>query len=377
MREPREDAVKSNAARYKVPPARGVVFASALLTFALACAVSVPPSGGPEDKTPPGVAATVPARDSSGVDPATAIRIEFSDDMTRGALERSVLISPPIIFQRAGWDGRALVIVPDGGLQRDTTYVVRVKAGYRDSHGVPAKSPYEFAFSTGAVLDTARIEGTVRFKREPSGRAVVRCFRVPRTDEFDAAATRPDRESETRPDGTYRLRYLPANDARFVLFTFLDTNGNGVYDAPGEPSLAFPDTIFLTNAVPVVSGVDMTIIDPNEPATVSGVVDNQAGFDSVRVSIRMTALDDSTRVPLYTLCDEKGAYTFARVLGGAYRLRAFLDIQPDSTCGTFVCGDSTAAPCAEPFVDLADTLRVAPGTAVTVPALVLRKREEP
>jgi hypothetical protein len=358
-----------------MPPLRVSLYAVAVVTLALACAVSEPPSGGPEDKSPPRVAATIPAADSAGVDPATAIRIQFNDDMTRGRLERSVSFSPTVNLERAGWDGRTLVIVPEGGLQRDTTYVVRLKAGYRDNHGVPAKTPYEFAFATGARLDTASVEGTVSFKREPTGRALVRCFRVPRGGDFDPRAARPDRETATRENGSYRLRYLPDNDARFVLFAFIDTNNNGVFDEAGEPYVVPADTILLTRAVPVVSGVNLVIIDPREPATVAGSVDNQTGIDTLRVSVRMTALDDSTRAALYTLCDEAGAYQFKRVLGGRYRVRAFLDLRADSLSGMYPCADSSTALCTEPFVDLADTLAVAPGAALRVPPLVLRPTE--
>jgi hypothetical protein len=49
---------------------RALVFALLMAAIALACAVQVPPSAGPEDTTPPHIASTVPAPDSSGVDPS-------------------------------------------------------------------------------------------------------------------------------------------------------------------------------------------------------------------------------------------------------------------------------------------------------------------
>jgi hypothetical protein len=222
------------------------------------------------------------------------------------------------------------------------------------------------------------VEGRVYFKREPSGRAVVRAFRLPREADFDPAAARPDREAATGEDGTYRLRYLPDNDARFVLFGFIDTNGNGTLDAPGEVALALPDTILLTRAVPVVTDVDFMLIDPNEPAVVAGKVSNETGIDSVLVSVRIEAIADTTRSPQYARCDSSGAYEFKRVLGGDYVVRAFLDLRADSTCGEYACPDSTATtPCIEPCVVTPDTLRVAPGSAVKVPPLVLRRKESP
>lgn len=358
-------------------PRRAIAFATVMGAGILACAVSVPPSGGPEDTSPPKVATTVPVRDSSGVAVTSPIAITFSDDMTRARVERSVSVSPPITFDRVRWEGRTLVIVPGGDLQRDTTYVVRVKPGYRDNHGVPSKASYEFAFATGATLDTARVEGTVQFKREPSGRALVRCFRLPRPDDFTPEAARPDRETGTAADGTYRLRYLPANDARFVLFAFIDVNGNGLFDAPGEPSMAYPDTLLLTAAQPVIAGINFTIIDPNEPAVVSGTVSNETGIDSLRASVEIVALADSALSPLYGLCDEAGAFEFKRVPAGDYVVRAFLDIRADSVCGSYLCPDSAVATCIEPCTESPDTLRVTPGAAVKVATLVLRRKESP
>jgi hypothetical protein len=355
---------------------RVAAFVVAMGVGALACAVSVPPSGGPEDTNPPRVAETVPTRDSTGVAVTSPIAITFSDDMTRARVERSVQVQPPVTFDRVRWDGRTLII-QTGGMQRDTTYVVHVKPGYRDNHGVPAKASFEFAFATGAALDTARVEGVVYFKREPSARAVVRCFRVPRADDFDPLASRPDRETTTGKDGTYQLRYLPANDARFVLMAFIDVNGNGALDSPGEPALEYPDTVFLTAALPVVKGVDFKVIDPKEPAVVSGKVSNETEIDSVKASVLLVAVSDSTRAAMYTLCKETGDFEFPRVVAGSYVIRAFLDMRPDSVCGTWDCPDTTLAPCLEPCMEAPDTLRVEPGATVKVPPLVLRRKESP
>ena len=345
-----------------------------VVPVAAACAVSEAPSGGPEDRDQPAVVATVPAADSTGVDPASPIAITFGENMTRARVERLVTIQPPITFDRVEWQGRTLVIKPQGGLLRDTTYVVQLKPGYRDRHGVTATQSREFAFATGASLDTASIAGQVLFRREPTGKAVVRCFRVPRDTAFVPEAARPDRETTTGQDGGYRLRYLPSNDARFVVMAYVDQNGNGTFDRPGEPFTVLADTVFLSPTVPRVDDVRIAIIDPTETATVSGVVVNETGIDSVLVSVGLFALVDSMRVTRLALCDSAGAYAIAKVPAGAYRLRAFLDLRADSTCGEYDCAGE--APCFEPCVTLADTLTLAPGASVKVEKkLVLRRRE--
>ena len=198
-----------------------------------------------------------------------------------------------------------MVIQPRGELQRDTTYVVRLKPGYRDQHGVVGTSSREFAFATGAALDTAYISGTVLFKREPSGKAVVRAFRVPRDPTFQPEAARPDRETGTARDGTFKVKYLPANDARFVLMAFVDQNGNGTFDK-AEPFAVLPDTITLTPLVTQFAGVQIKVIDPNEKGIVRGTVANETGIDSVLATVALYAPTDTTRARYLARCDSAG-----------------------------------------------------------------------
>ncbi len=349
-------------------------FAAALVLVVLACAVSEPPSGGPEDKTPPLVASTTPTSDSTGVDPNSPIAITFGEDMTRARVERLVSVSPPITVDRIRWDDRTLIIEPRGGLQRDTTYVVRLKPGYRDRHGVTGNATREFAFATGAMLDTAKIAGTVIFKREPSAKSIVRCFRVPRDSTFRPEAARPDREVATRRDGTFTLRYLPANDSRFIVMAFVDVNGNGSFDGANEPFAVVPDTVVLAPMVPEVTGLRITVIDPTEPTSVAGQVSNESGIDSLRATVGLFSMRDSTRAQFLATCDTTGAFLFPKVKPGWYRVWAFLDIRADSLRGTYDCGTTT--PCVEPFAALADSLNVPPATSVTIEKkLVLRRRE--
>jgi hypothetical protein len=276
-----------------------------------------------------------------------------------------------------GWEGGALVIEPEGGLVRDTTYVVRVKPGYRDAHGVTATAWHEFAFATGAVIDTARIEGVVYLRRQPAAKAIVRCFRVTGADSVDPEASRPDRETAARVDGRYALRYLPSNEARFRVMAFVDQNGNGAYDRGTDPVAVSPDTVVLLPQVPVVSAVNLNVVDPNEPGTVRGVVINETGIDSARVMAGLYAEADSARAVYLGLCDSTGAYEIGMVKPGAYTLRCFIDLRADSTEGNWPCAGAGAAGCREPGARLDAPVVVKPGDTFEAPALVIRRREEP
>jgi hypothetical protein len=337
----------------------------------------VPPSGGPEDKNPPTVAASVPASDSTGVDPRSDIRIQFSEPMRRERIERMVAINPAIEFERVSWEGNTLVIHPAKELQRDTTYVVRIKPDYQDRHNVTATQWHEFAFATGtAPLDTARIEGTVTLKRAPAARAIVRCWQINAHDTLHIERDRPDREATATRDGKFKLRYLPSSGQRFVVMAFMDENTNRIFDPDTDPGLVFADTVVMQAANPVVAGIDMALVDPKEPGKITGTVANESGVDSARVMVAMYEIADSTRTAYRALCDSTGAYQFNAVKSGSFILRAFVDIKADSLPGPYPC-PSKPMGCTEPSVRRPGLVQVTPGIEIQEPPLVIRKEEEP
>jgi hypothetical protein len=357
---------------------RALVVALAVwLVVTVACAVSVPPSGGPEDKNPPTVAATTPSNDSTGVDPHSDLRIAFSEPMRQQRVERLVIVNPPIEIQRVRWDGNVLVITPVHELVRDTTYVVRIKPEYEDRHGVPGAQWQEFAFATGtAALDTARIEGKITLKHAPAAKAVVRCFRLVENDTLDIDRDRPDREATADREGKFKLRHLPSNGARFLVLGFQDQNSNGIYDRDSDPGLVYPDTVVIVPGNPVVRDIELALLDPKEPGSVKGSVKNESGADTVRVMIAMYDTADSTRAAYRAVCDSTGVYEVKIVKPGDYVLRAFVDVKTDSLPGTYPCATNPKG-CPEPSARRPGVLHVKAATTVTEPALVIRKEDNP
>jgi hypothetical protein len=311
------------------------------------------------------------------VDPGSAIRLEFSEPMTRLRVERLVSFLPPVEVDRVRWEGNTLVIQPAHALQRDTTYVVRIRPDYQDRHGVSGAQWHEFAFATGtAPLDTARIEGAVTLRHAPADNAVVRCFRVGEGDTLRLERDRPSRETTANRQGAYRLRYLPSTRARFVVMAFSDANRNHVFDADSDPSAVFADTVVMVPAAPVVRDIDLALIDPREPGSVKGIVTNQSGIDTARVMIAFYDAADSTRAAYRAVCDSTGGYEVASVKPGNYVLRAFVDAVRDSVPGVYPC-PSQPKGCPEPAVRRPGALRVTPAARIVEPPLIIPRKEEP
>jgi hypothetical protein len=330
----------------------------------VSCAIPEAPPGGPEDKTPPEVTATRPLAGASGVPTDTKIEIEFSEKMRTVRFERSVELFPAAKVSKARWKKNLVSIEFEEPLHPDTTYIVSVKAGFADAHNVRSDRPFDFAFATSAQIDTGSIAGTVYFRRKPSNKAVVKLFVLPKDSSFTPASTRPDREVLAKEDGTYEFGYLPAREVPFVLFAFHDANGNTVFDRDNEVGETLPDTLVLAGARPRLVLQDIYIVDPKEPASITGFVVNATKYDSVPVTITLHEAADTVPPTYITRADDKGDYTFRSVLKGVYALYAFLDLKRDSVCGSYPCPEDSTTECREFCVSYPESVRVSPGDEI-------------
>jgi len=333
--------------------------------FAASCAISEAPPGGAEDKTAPEVTATQPANGSAGIPVDATVEVKFSEKMAATKLERSFEISPRATIAKARWKKDTVVLEFDAPLHPDTTYVIRLKPGYADAHNVRSEKPFEFAFATSAEIDTGSIAGRIYFRRKPTGKAVVRLFVLPRDSSFAPAAGRADREVSTAEDGAYELRYLAPGAAPFLVWAFQDENGNSVFE-PEREAAALPDTIVLQRASPRIERQDVYIVDPTEPAAVVGRVINATPYDSIPVTVTLHEVADSLPPTYCVRADEKGRFSFAKVLKGLYVLHAFIDLEQDSLCGSYPCREDSTARCREYCVTYPESLLVAPGDNIQV-----------
>ena len=350
-----------------------------LALFTAACAISEAPPGGPEDRTPPRVVLSLPENGTSGVSADAEVMISFSEGMTKARFERFLELSPTAVIRKVKWKDDSAILVFEGELHSDTTYIVKLKKGYTDSHGVRGENPYEFAFATSAEIDTGLVAGRVLFRREPSKKGVVKVFVLPKDSTFAAEASRPDRQTETAEDGTFTLKYLPARNTALLLWAFHDADGNGLYDPEKEAGAALPDTIRLTRARPQIDDQVIDIVDPREPGAISGLVLNETAYDSIPLTLALNEVAVSLPPTYVVLSNLKGAYSFDKVLKGTYTLRAFIDFKRDSLCGEYPCKDDSTRICMEPCAVYPDTLVIEPGVkieGIDIRLEPVRKREE-
>lgn len=325
-----------------------------------ACAVMEPPSGGPEDRTPPRVTATSPADDSVAVGRDARITINFSEKLDEESFKKRVLLFPPVEFERVKASGRVLEI-RFKELLPETTFCVLLTAGFKDQHKVASTKSHELYFSTAQALERGEISGLVLFKEKPDSSGVVNLFELRTDTVVDFMRIPPSRISFADRNGEFSFRALPADSSRYLLWGYLDRNNDGTYSGEKEFSLLYPDTINLSTGIEAASEIRIKVIDPNEPAVLTGRVLNETGFD-LPAALRLERLLQGEK-SVFTLADTTGGFRAAGIPPGSYLLTAFIDIEPDSVCGEYFQPEDSTVLMKEPRYDYPDTLVFEPGEA--------------
>jgi len=322
-----------------------------------ACAVREPPGGGPEDKEPPQVLNTVPASDSAGLDRNISISVLFGEKIDGESFKNRIIFYPKLPFDKIEASDSELKISFRKSLP-ETTLSLYLQKGYMDYHGVESDQGKVFYYSTADSFEKGSISGTVKFKDEVTEKGIVRIAPL----EPDTVGVFKREEKRTVPadrNGNFTFRYLPADSSGLLVWGFIDEKEDGVFSEERELSMLYPDTIYLTEKNRSRRNLLLNIIDPNEPAEVSGEVINKTGYD-VQASVYLSNVDLEEK-RYYTGTDSLGNYIFRGVKPGAYTFAAFLDISGDSVMGYYADPADTAVVMEEPGAAIPDTLKFDPG----------------
>lgn len=201
------------------------------------CAVDIPPTGGPEDKTPPRVVAVFP--DSGALRVQTnKVRVRFDKYIVTQSLRNALFFSPRIEDYEVESDGKEAEIILYEPLKPNRTYACTITKALTDTRGNTLAQSFTFAFSTGTTIDSGIISGVVYSadNRYVKGATLFAYF-IPDgdtlfADTLNPSRTQPDYIAQTGEDGRFQLSFLKTGAYR--LFAVMDKNQNLLFDA-GEP----------------------------------------------------------------------------------------------------------------------------------------------
>lgn len=278
---------------------RVVILFSIIFLFR-ACAQQGSPSGGPRDEDPPVVLESNPPNYSTRFD-AKKIQIVFDEYVVLDNVNQELVVSPPMKEKpEVRLKGKGMIIQFEEELKDSTTYTFNFGSAIKDLHEGNKLLNFEYVFSTGDVLDSLSIRGTLKYAEDltvPEEPITILLYddlrdSVPLIDI-------PLYVGRSNDSGVFSINNLKADT--FKVFALKDGNYNLIYDLPTE-EIGFLDsslvmnTEFIRSVMEAPAG-DSSIQDSTElaldvalaPAADSLLVDSLA-VDSMRMEPDYTAL---------------------------------------------------------------------------------------
>ena len=197
------------------------------------CAQVLPLNGGARDLTPPKLIKSTPVNASVNFN-EKVIEFTFDENIQVKDINNQLVVTPqtakPLIVEARG---KKMIVKFDEDLLPNTTYRLFFGNAVSDMHESNALNGLEYVFSTGAILDSLKLIGSIvnAFDLKPKGEVIVGLF--PGGDSLSQSIkVKPTYLTKTDNTGNYRFSHLPSK--KFRLIAFGDKNKNLIYEGPDE-----------------------------------------------------------------------------------------------------------------------------------------------
>ena len=209
------------------------VFVAGLFT---ACANRVSPTGGDKDVASPKVLGIHPLNRSTNFS-TDEITILF-DEFVRLKGQSSEVFISPAVKNKPDFKlrGKKLIVKFKEPLKENTTYTINFGNSIEDITEGNKLRNFEYAFSTGDIIDSLRIKGKVKYAEDnlPAKNILVGLYETSSDTLFRTSI--PRYIGRTGEDGTFNINNIEAG--QYQLFALEDKNGSMFYDQ-GNENIAF------------------------------------------------------------------------------------------------------------------------------------------
>lgn len=284
-----------------------LILAAFLLTR---CANVVAPTGGAKDITPPKVAEANPVNKGKAFN-GRKIELTFDEYVTLNNASQQVLFSPPLANKPdIKLSNKTVVIKLKEDLRPNTTYTIDLGDAVKDLHEGNVFKDYTYTFSTGDVLDTLNLHGTVldAESQKPVEKLYVGLYDASSVTEDSLfllpCQQAPDYLARTDKEGHFHLHGLP--DVPFLVFALEDMNANLYYDLPNE-RVAFLDTLVCPSDSVSLTLAVFTEVDTNQMLLESKLVEEgllrfvfRRPADNVAIDMEHPAIDSFQMVKVWS-----------------------------------------------------------------------------
>ncbi|MCE1200982.1 MAG: Ig-like domain-containing protein [Bacteroidia bacterium] len=292
-----------------------IVVLAGILLAAFRCANPVMPLGGEKDFTPPQVVHSTPENGAVNFKGRT-VSITFDEFVRLEKINQQSLISPaPPTKPEYRIKGKSVQVRFHEDLFDETTYTLFFGNAIVDLTENNPIEGFNFVFSTGPVLDSMSLAGTVElaFNRKPAEGVFVMLYRMqPDTMPLDSLPFKVKPYYVARSDKQGRFRFTNLRNEPYHLFAIEDKNNNLLYDK-GSEGIAFADSIVF----PVFKGRPVADTAADTVTSAAGRLKQKRIVDSLYYAsmplkqLRMFGEVDSTQKLLRADVPRNGLLRFA------------------------------------------------------------------
>ena len=212
------------------------------------CAQVVQLTGGAPDRTPPKVLSSVPEQNSVNFKDQI-ITIQFDEYIQVLDVANELLISPRLKeLPEVTAKGKKLQIDFTGKeLQVNTTYHLSFGKSIADMNERNILEGYEFTFSTGSIIDSLRLSGSVLQAEDNLAAAdqIIGLYAAGDASDSLPFKKEPNYICKSSKDGRFSFSHLPANN--YLVFAIGDKNKNVLYDGEQERVAFYSGSLQLSH----------------------------------------------------------------------------------------------------------------------------------
>lgn len=221
---------------------RNILVAATALGAVYSCASVGRPDGGPYDETPPRFIGSTPTANALN-NTRTRIVLEFDEFIKLEKPNEKVVISPPQLKQpEIKPAGRRITINILDSLLPNTTYTIDFADAIVDNNEGNPLGDFSFVFSTGDVIDSMRVSGTVL---EASNLEPIKGMLVGlHSNLADSAFTSLPFERVSRTDSRGKFTIRGIAPGTYRLYALIDNDQNYIFSQKSE-AIAFLDSLVI------------------------------------------------------------------------------------------------------------------------------------
>ena len=213
-----------------------------IILMIYACASTGTPDGGPYDETPPKFVRATPEPNAIN-NKRKKVSIEFDEFIKIENAAEKVIISPPQAeMPEVKASGKRVLVEFFDSLKANTTYTIDFGDAIVDNNEGNPMGNFSYAFSTGEIIDTMEVSGTVLNAQDLEPIKGIQVGLHKNLDDSAFVKIPFDRISRTDSRGRFSIKGIAPG--KYRIYALKDGNQNYLFDSKTE-IIAYNDSVIV------------------------------------------------------------------------------------------------------------------------------------